>query len=64
MTTMPTLTDLAESLLGDDSERYRYACNVCGTAFSSTERTVQTVVCPECRAHSVRERPGREVSNR
>lgn len=54
---MPSIQRLKEALLGSgDTEQYQYECTVCNAKFASEEPTVQTVACPQCGAHGVRER--------
>ena len=54
---MTMLRGVKETLFGDDDdeERFSYRCNICRTAFDSTEPTVETAACPHCGANKVRE---------
>lgn len=54
---MSAIKTLKDALFGtDDMEEYHYECEICHAQFTSEEPTVQTVACPQCGAHSVRER--------
>lgn len=54
---MPTIKRIKEALLGgSERKEYHYECTVCNAKFASEEPTVQTVACPQCGAHGVRER--------
>lgn len=54
---MPTLRDVKEAILGsDETHEYHYQCSICQNQFTDTERTVESVACPSCGAHRVRER--------
>ncbi|WP_157533049.1 hypothetical protein [Haloferax profundi] len=54
---MSTIQTLKEVLFGTvDTEQYNYQCEVCHAEFTSEEQSVQTVACPECGSHNIRER--------
>lgn len=54
---MSTIQALKDALFGTvETEEYRYLCNVCHAEFTSEEQSVQTLACPQCGSHNVRER--------
>lgn len=54
---MPTLRDVKDAILGTgETQEYHYQCEVCQNRFTDTKRTVESVSCPSCGAHRIRER--------